>query len=259
MMKTPNPVMKHSPSLIARITLVSTAWLSAAGLSGAAFIIEASDATGRLGAGNFAYTGTGGTAASYSDASAGNLPATTDPVPTFFTLRHAYGGNGTSDEYTFNYTPSLHADNVTFAPATLYNSLGPNPDLVSSGLSGGTSGFYNIYRIHPANPNVSGSLTTYRVFVNGLELAGLAQVIDQNAADLANGQNIGRWELIGTVGLAAASDTVAVTMSPESSTFVSMRASGIMFEYVAPIPEPGGILLLGLGATALLHRRRHRG
>ena len=55
-----------------------------------------------------------------------------------------------------------------------------------------------------------------------------------------------------------ATDTVTVTMTPESSTFVSMRASGIMFEYA--IPEPS--FTVGLAALACLAlvalRRRMR-
>jgi hypothetical protein len=236
--------------------------IGVANISHAAFIIEASDASGRLGEGNFAYTGSVGVP-SYSTASAGQLPATTDtkpdltPAPTFFTLRHAYGGNGTADEYTFSYTPSVDGDNTSFAAGTLYNSLGAAPDLVSTGLSGGTAGIYNVYRIHPGAPGVSGGLTTYQVFVNGLELAGLGQSIDQNAANLTNGLNIGRWELIGSVPIANATDTVTVTMTPDSSTFVSMRASGIMFEYVEAIPEPSAALL-GLAGLVLLYRRRVR-
>ncbi len=226
----------------------------------AAFIIEASDATGtgRLGEGNFAYTGAGGTAASYSNASAGNLPATTDPVPTFFTLRHAYGGNGTADEYTFTYTPSVDGDNYTFAAGTLYNSLGANPDLVSSGLAGGTAGVYNVYQIHPANPSVTGGPTLYQIFVNGGLKA--SQSVDQTLVNLATGQGVGRWELIGSVAVPNATDVVTVTMTPtlDPDAFVSMRASGIMFEYVSPIPEPHAALLLGLGGLALLQRRRVR-
>lgn len=223
--------------------------LSALGPAHAAFII-ATD--GSLGAGNYAYTGPpAGSVASTSTASGGNLPATTDPTPTFFTLNHIFGGNGTTDEYTFTYSPALDGDNQAFAAGTPFNSL---QGLFASGLSGGGAGFYDVYRLHPANPGVSGGNTTYQIKLNGgLELT---QVIDQNAANLGTGENIGRWELIGNVGLANASDTLAVTMTPDSSTFVSMRASGIMLEYTGPIPEPASALLLGLGTIALLGGRR---
>lgn len=254
-MKTRSPAMKTPTPHIINGVLAAAVFFGAASLSNAAFII-ATD--GSLGAGNFAFTGGVGGAPRASTSSAGNLPATTDTPPTFFTLNHVYGGTATPHEYTFTYTPSAQTDNVPFAAGTLYNSLGPDPDLLSSGMSGGTDGFYNIYRIHPANPSATGGLTTYRVFVNGLELAGLAQAIDQNADDLASGRNIGRWELIGTVAMFDANDTVSVTMAPETDSFVSMRASGIMFEYVAPIPEPSAAMLAGLGCLALLYRRRGR-
>jgi uncharacterized protein (TIGR03382 family) len=84
----------------------------------------------------------------------------------------------------------------------------------------------------------------------------LTEVIDQNAADLTSGRNIGRWELIGSVAVPNATDAVTVTMTPTSSTFVSMRASGMMFEYIAPIPEPGSAAFLVLAAASLLRRRR---
>jgi len=217
----------------------------------AAYIIEASDAGGRLGEGHFTYTGTGGTAASYSTASGGQLPASSDVPSTFFTLRHAFGGNGTTDEYSFTYTPLSDDDNTVFAENTSFN-LPQN--LRSSGLSGGEAGTYNVYRIHPSTDNVSGGTTTYRVSVNG-DLK-VSEGIDQNAANLTTGENIGRWELIGSVDLLSNTDTVTVTMTPENSTYVSMRASGIMLEYVAPIPEPTVLAIMGIGSALILVRRR---
>ena len=244
--------MKMPPLVITRAII--SIGLLATSTANAAFIIEANDVAGRLGEGNFAYTGAGGTAASYSSASAGALPATTDTPSTFFTLRHAFGGNGTADEYTFSYSPASDGDNQPFAAGTLYNSLGASPDLRSTGLPGGAAGTYNVYRIHPATTNVSGGPTTYQVVVNSTLV--LTEIIDQNAADIPTGRNIGRWEMIGSVDLLNASDSVTVTMTPQTSTFTSMRASGIMFEYAAPIPEPSSTVLLGLAAGLLLRRRR---
>lgn len=255
-MKIPAHSMSYSAHRITSGALFAAALFSTAAFSDAAFIIEASDAP-TYGAGHFTYTGAGGTTASFSTTSAGNLPATTDAVSTFFTLRHAYGGNGTADQYTFTYTPSVDANNITFAAGTLYNSLGANPDLVSSGLAGGAAGIYNVYQIHPANPGVTaGNSTIYDVLVNG-SLA-ITQTINQNLVDLASGKGVGRWELIGSVSLLNATDTVQVAMTPtpNAAGFVSMRASGIMFEYVAPIPEPGSVVLLCLGAMAFCGRRR---
>lgn len=227
---------------IAALGLLATADLRAA------FIIATN---GSLGAGNYAYTGPGGTAASNSTASAGNLPATTDSPPTFFTLAHIFGGNGTTDEYTFTYTPANNPDNTQFPANTVFNL---QQNLRSTGLVGGTGGIYNVYRLHPANPNVSGGNTIYRLFLNG----GLAatEIIDQNPANFATGQNAGRWERIGSVAAPDASAILTVTMTPTTSTYVSMRASGIMFEYAGPIPEPATGALLGLGACVLLRRRR---
>lgn len=216
----------------------------------AAFIIEASDSPS-LGAGHFTYTGTGGTTASFSDASPGLLPATTDSPPTFFTLRHAFGGNGTTDQYTFTYTPATDTDNVSFTPGTIYNL---QQGLSSSGLDAGAAGFYNVYRLHPETANVSGGPTLYEVFVGGGLQA--SESIDQNFDDLATGVGVGRWERIGSVAVPDATDTLTVTMTATNATFTSMRASGIMFEYAGPIPEPGCLTLAALGLATLTRRRR---
>lgn len=222
----------------------------------AAYVIEASDEGDALGLGHFTYTGTAGTA-QYSNASGGQLPSTTDPTPTFFTLRHTWGGTSlVNDEYTFTYTPGTDGDNTVFAPGTSYNLP---QSLSSTGLVGGAAGYYNIYRIAPGNPSVTaGNSAIYNVFLNGLPQLPLTQTVDQNAANLVTGENVGRWELIGNVGLASATDTVIVTMTPTPNPtgYTSMRASGIMFEYVAPIPEPSLATLLGLGALVLIGRRR---
>ena len=231
-------------SAIALITLLIVHTASAA------YIIEASDAAGRRGEGNFTYTGAGGTAASYSTASSGNLPAISDG--TFFTLRHAWGGNTPApnlDQYTFTYSPFSDDDNTVFAENTDFNLP---QSLQSTGLSGGGAGTYNVYRIHPGNPGVGGGLTTYQLSVNGS--LKVSEGIDQNAANLATGENIGRWELLGSVDLFNNTDTVTVTMTPDTSSYVSMRASGIMFEYV--IPEPTVLAMVGIGSALMWVRRR---
>ena len=91
-------------------------------------------------------------------------------------------------------------------------------------------------------------------------MASAPLMIHQNLVDLASGTGVGRWELLGSVSLFNATDTVEVTMTPtpNAAGFVSMRASGIMFEYVAPIPEPGTAALLGLGGLVVIFRRRTR-
>ncbi len=215
----------------------------------AVFIIETN---GTLGSSNFAYTGgAGGTARTSSTSSSpGLLPAVADG--TFFTYDHVFGGTVAPHQYTFTYSPASDPDNHSFTVGTDYNLP---QGLESSGLAGGTAGIYNVYRITQANPGVTaGNTTLYEVFVNGgLEAS---ETVDQNAADLAAGENIGRWELIGSVSVFNASDTVSVTMTPSTDGFVSMRAHGMMFEYVAPIPEPGITALAGLGLLGLLRRRR---
>lgn len=135
--------------------------------------------------------------------------------------------------------------------------MGAAPDLISSGLTGGAAGIYNVYRIAPGNPGVTaGNSTIYDVSINGgLQLT---QTINQNDANVATGENIGRWELLGSVALSNNTDTVTVTMTPtpDPHGFVSMRASGIMLEYAAPIPEPSVVALLGISSVLMWVRRR---
>ena len=156
--------------------------------------------------------------------------------------KSAFGGNAAADAYIFSYTPGLSVDNYSIAAGT---NLG-NGNL-ATGLVGGSSGLYNVYITWPSTNNVSGGLTkvTLTSAAGDINLS-----FDQNG-DAANpGGN--KWMLLSQVSLVQGV-AYTVTMTPTSSTYVSMRAQGVMWE--AAIPEPTTMLLLGAGGL-LLRRRR---
>ena len=63
------------------------------------------------------------------------------------------------------------------------------------------------------------------------------------------------WELIGQATVLDPSNTITLTVNTTTSGFVGARTAGVLFEYVG-VPEPSSATLLGLGALALLARRR---
>ena len=157
-----------------------------------------------------------------------------------------FGGNSTTkDQYIYSYTPGLNADNATFtAGADLGNGN------FATGLVGGASGPYRVYATWPSTKNISAETiaTNYQVTSDGaLVETNLLQDED------VNGDLVGdKWVLLGTVQLTAGHTYQVIQTAPDSA-YVSMRASGVMWEVV---PEPGSISLLALGALGLLCRRR---
>jgi hypothetical protein len=169
-----------------------------------------------------------------------------------------FGGNGTSDEYTFSFTPAVDADNTVFTPGTVLNSFWDPAPLTATGLVGGTAGFYNVYATYPQSDNVSSQPVT---FTASGDQGDAVYTVDQDSdgADfgLDTGKAIGLWELVGTVAIENPTATYTVVQShPGTPGFVSMRGYGVMWEYVSPIPEPASASLLGLAGLGLLRRRK---
>jgi len=155
-----------------------------------------------------------------------------------------FGGNGVSlpDTYTFSYTPGVDIDNFATAAGVALNADGD----LTTGIAGGGTGTYNIYAAWPFTNNVSGGDTTFSIaHEDGL----LSVALDQNNKG-------GEWVFIGTAFLETGS-TYTLSMSSTSNTFVSMRASGVMFE--AAVPEPSlSAAFLGIAVAGLaILRRRH--
>jgi hypothetical protein len=152
-----------------------------------------------------------------------------------------FGGNGTAepDTYLYFYSPAIQGDNLAIAPGT---DLGNGS--FSGGLTAGGSGLYNVYASWPTSTNVSGGLTTYT-----LEDGDGNSIFSTQVDQLTNG-NI--WVLLGTADLDAATRYV-VRQTAGTNTFVSMRASGVLFDPV--IPEPAALGLISLASVAALRRR----
>ncbi|QDU90033.1 hypothetical protein Pla175_34320 [Pirellulimonas nuda] len=163
-----------------------------------------------------------------------------------------FGGNGANslDTYLYTYTPGTDADNLALAAGAALNDDGD----LASGLAGGSTGQYNVYATWPITNSISGGLTTFSLSGGGGALFTTA--VDQNSVngfvDPANGQTFagGEWVLVGTASLDA-STTYTLAQTAGSNTFVSMRATAVMFELVpgAPVPEPASI---GIAALAML-------
>jgi len=151
-----------------------------------------------------------------------------------------FGGSGSPDTYFYTHTPDTQADNLFLAPGT---PLG-NGDF-ATGATGGGPGRYAIYATWPMTTNVDGGLTHYQTVTGG---DGDLVSIDQNGP---GGSGLGNvWVKIGEVDYT--SGPITVTQTPTISTFVSMRAGGLLFELISGDPGggyegPPGPLIFGEG------------
>jgi hypothetical protein len=141
----------------------------------------------------------------------------------------AYGGDNYPDLYTFYYTPGTDADNYTMTEGT---DLGNG--VVASGLTGGETGFYNVYVSWPSSTNVSGGPT--KITVSSDDDDVIVYVIqDGDQPDATPGDN--EWVLVGQGVTLTQGVTYTVLMEPTYDTLVSMRAQGVMWEKVPAMPS----------------------
>lgn len=161
-----------------------------------------------------------------------------------------FGGDGINDPdtYVYYYTPGDDGDNLALAAGTALNNDGD----FASGLPAGVTGTYDIYATWPITSNVSGGPTRYTLS-DGVSTLFTVDV-DQNTIQDGEGDGAGNeWIYLGT-GLLETGKRYSLTQEAiGGNTFVSMRASGVLFER---IPEPSSVLLLTLAGLGLIRRGR---
>jgi hypothetical protein len=245
--------MKYTLSLLALAAAVGLA-----SPASAAFLVEVR--TGGVGNSNFAL---GPNMAATVSTSTATSPA----VGTTPAIGSIFGGGSpsgtttpTPDEYLYSYTPGVDADNLSLATGTALNDDGDR----AFGLTGGASGTYRVYTTWPNTTNIStGNNPTNYALSDGMSTLLSTSVVQD--FDSPGGLFGNEWVLLGEVELTEGTTyTLSQTNTQSivddgfgtitySNGFVSMRASGVMFERV---PEPTTALLAALGLAAAGFRRR---
>lgn len=225
-----------------RVLLAATlAVTGLATVSQAAFIVESS---------------TGGKA--FSTNFSGNSPShsttTGSAVGLTAGIGSVFGGAGTNastdpDKYVLSYKPGTNADNTVLSAGT---ALG-NGNL-ATGLTGGVTGMYNVYITWPASTNVDGTGCKLVITSDGSPVT--LNSVNMNTGGTGTPGANNAWYKIASDVTLTAGNTYTVTQTANSISSTSMRNSGVMWEYVGPVPEPASLSLLACAALPFLSRRR---
>jgi hypothetical protein len=170
-----------------------------------------------------------------------------------------FSGNGAlqPDTYVYTYTPAVHGDNHVFAAGTALNDNGH----VASGLTAGGSALYIVYATWPRTANVTGGATRYALTGGGGTVFSVD--IDQNTVqDNSIGVVVpplgggGEWVLLGSAMLDAGTAYTLTQSVTVANSFVSMRASGVLFDVAVPEPTTLATMFVAMTLAALCGRHR---
>lgn len=185
----------------------------------------------------------------------------------------------------------LEPENPTVAPSDTYkDSVDSGHTFYRTGVSptdaywGSTANDYNGYRnisrgndagsasglqIYWENLTTNVAAGTYDVYVRAYPSGNGSQTFSLSAADsvadLASGSSTGpatttvktsaalTWLKLGSVNLTDTTDSFGLTISTSTST---VRFDTVLLVATSTIPEPASLSFIGLGAIALLSRRK---
>ena len=167
----------------------------------------------------------------------GNGTVSSDTYPSYsravgITAKNAvFGGTG-DDIYVFSYTPSPafcpDVDNVVFAAGT-----GLSDNNAASGLTGGVPGLYNVYATWRASGNVSDKGAKFTTTGEGEPV--VLSAVQQKTINGVIPEGSDSWlKVANGVRLVTGRKYTVTMVANDPASFVSMRASALMWELAQP-------------------------